>query len=127
MEFPSELKYTESHEWAKVQGNVVLVGITDFAQEQLGDIVFVELPTVGKKVKQFDEAGNVESAKAVGELKMPVSGEIVEVNKKLEDHPELVNSSPYREGWMVKIKLANPADLNKLLPVDKYKLLAKAH
>ena len=121
VEVPSELKYTETHEWIRIDGDVGTVGITDFAQEQLGDIVFVELPSVGAKMEQFAEAGNIESAKAVGELKSPVSGEITAVNSDLEGAPEKINSSPYGEGWVYKIKLANKGDISKLLSADVYK------
>jgi glycine cleavage system H protein len=121
VEIPSDLKYTESHEWIRINGDIGTVGITDFAQEQLGDIVFVELPGVGTKVDQFAEAGNIESAKAVGELKSPVSGEITAVNGDLEGAPEKINASPYGEGWIYKIKLADKGEVSKLLSADVYK------
>ena len=125
MEFPADLKYSESHEWVRVEGDVAVVGISDFAQAQLGDIVFVELPEVGDSVSKGDEPANIESSKAVGELKAPVSGEIIEVNGGLEDEPEKVNSDSYGEGWIMKIKMSDPSEVNSLLSVDKYKEIAK--
>ena len=120
MEFPEEFKYTEEHEWVQIEGDIVTVGITDFAQEALGDIVFVELPDVGYQVEEGKTFGVVESVKAVSDIFAPVSGEVVEVNDELPDTPELVNTSPYEGAWMVKIKLSNMAELDALLDSDAY-------
>ncbi len=118
---PEELKYATSHEWVKAdeEGNVT-VGITDHAQDLLGDIVFVELPEVGSLVAATDEAGVVESVKAASDVYAPVAGEIIEVNEKLNDSPELVNSDPYGDGWFFKIKMSDSADLDNLLAADEY-------
>ena len=125
MEIPTNLKYAQTHEWARVEGDVVVVGITDFAQKQLGDIVFIELPAIGKKVKQAENLGTSESAKSVGELLSPVSGEVIEVNKAVEGDPAVVNSAPYENGWLVKLKVGNAADLDKLLTPAQYAEIAK--
>lgn len=111
LSFPSDVKYTDDHEWAKVEGDLVSVGITDYAQDQLGEIVFVEMPEIGDSFGQGDEFGSVESVKAVSEIFLPISGEIVEVNSELEDAPELVNTDCYNKGWLVKIK---PQDLSEM-------------
>ncbi len=111
LNFPSDLKYTDDHEWAKVEGDLVSVGISDYAQDQLGEIVFVEVPEIGDTFEQADEFGSVESVKAVSEIFLPISGEVVEVNTTLEDEPELVNTDCYNKGWIVKIK---PQDLSEL-------------
>lgn len=121
MNFPAELKYTKDHEWVKlVEGNTALVGITDFAQHELGDIVYVDITTVGKSVAAEEVFGTVEAVKTVSDLFLPVAGTITEVNPVLEKEPELVNSDPYGEGWMVKITLDNPADLENLLTAEAY-------
>ena len=120
MEFPEEFKYTEEHEWVQVEGDIVTVGITDFAQDALGDIVFVELPEVGYQAEAGKTFGVVESVKAVSDIYSPVSGEVVEINEELPDTPELVNSSPYEGAWMLKIKLTNPAELDEMLDADAY-------
>lgn len=120
MNLPSELKYTKEHEWVKVEGELVKIGITDFAQSELGDIVFVELPEVGEEIKQDEPFGNVESVKTVSELFAPVSGEVVEINEALEDEPEQVNDSPYDEGWMIIVKPANLSDVDTLLTAEQY-------
>ena len=120
MEFPQHLKYTKEHEWARVEGNRVVVGITDFAQEELGDVVFVELPEVGTSLEATGTFGVVESVKAVSDLYAPVSGTIVDVNKVLEDRPELVNQSPYGEGWMIVMAIANAEELQQLLSAEEY-------
>ena len=117
---PSDLKYASSHEWARLDGDVVTVGITDHAQEALGDLVYVELPEVGDTVAAGDEAGVVESVKAASDIYAPVSGEIVAINDALEDTPELINSDPYGEGWMYKIKVADVSELDNLLSADDY-------
>jgi glycine cleavage system H protein len=121
MEFPPQLKYTKEHEWARVEGRRVVVGITDFAQEELGDVVFVELPEVGMAVEAAGTFGVVESVKAVSDLYAPVSGTIVEVNMVLEDRPELVNQSPYGEGWMIVIETMNAGELQQLLSAEEYR------
>jgi glycine cleavage system H protein len=105
MSVPEGLKYTKEHEWLKIDGDTVTVGITDFAQNSLGDIVYVELPEVGESVEAGDSIGNIESVKAVAELYCPISGEVVEINSELEDQPELTNASPFDQGWMIKIKV----------------------
>jgi glycine cleavage system H protein len=120
MNLPSEFKYTKEHEWVKVEGELVKIGITDFAQSELGDIVFVELPEVGEEIKQDEPFGNVESVKTVSELFAPVSGEVVEINEALEDEPEQVNDSPYDEGWMIIVKPANLKDVDELLTAEQY-------
>jgi len=120
MEFPEELKYTEEHEWVMVEDDVVTVGITDFAQDQLGDVVFVELPAVGTMVEAGKPFGVVESVKAVSDVYSPVSGEVVEVNEELPDSPETINTSPYEDGWMIKVKLADTAELGGLMDADAY-------
>jgi len=118
---PEGLHYTKDHEWAKLEGRRVRVGITDHAQKELTDVVYVELPTVGKAVKQGDEMGVVESVKAASEIYAPFSGTVVEVNKALEDKPELVNQSPYGEGWMVVLEVANPDDAKALMDAAAYR------
>lgn len=117
---PSELKYASSHEWARLEGDVVVVGITDHAQEALGDLVFVELPEVGDTVAAGDEAGVVESVKAASDIYAPVSGEVIEINSALEDAPELINSDPYGEGWMYKIRVSSVEELDELLSAEEY-------
>ncbi|HEY7745208.1 MAG TPA: glycine cleavage system protein GcvH [Desulfuromonadales bacterium] len=120
MEFPEELKYTEEHEWVMVEDDVVTVGITDFAQDQLGDVVFVELPAVGTIVEAGKPFGVVESVKAVSDVYAPLSGEVVEINEELPDAPETINTSPYDDGWMIKIKLSDAAELEGLMDADAY-------
>ena len=118
MNVPSNLKYTKEHEWVRVEGDNAFVGITDFAQGELGEIVFVEVETVGETLNQGDVFGSVEAVKTVSDLFLPVGGEILEFNEKLEDAPELVNSDPYGEGWMVKIAIADVAELEGLLSAE---------
>lgn len=120
LNLPDDLRYTEDHEWARKDGDTFVVGINDYAQDQLGDIVFVELPDQGSTFDQGEEFGTVESVKAVSELYLPIAGEIVEVNEALADSPELVNSDPYGQGWMVKIKAGDAGDFDKLLNRDDY-------
>ncbi len=120
MNFPANLKYTETHEWVRVEGDIAVVGITDHAQEQLGEIVFVELPSVGAACTKGTEFGTVESSKAVGEIKAPVSGKITEINSALEDEPGTVNSDPYGKGFLVKIKMSDPAEVKSLLDAKAY-------
>lgn len=124
MEFPENLKYTKEHEWVRVEGEFAVVGITDFAQSELGDIVYVEVDALHDHVDQDDVFGSVEAVKTVSDLYMPISGEIVEMNEALEDSPELVNSDPYNEGWMVKIKISDSDELEDLLDVEAYKEIA---
>ena len=118
--FPDDIRYAQSHEWAKTEGDRVRVGITDYAQDQLGDIVFVELPDVGETLQKGAEFGTVESVKAVSELYMPISGEIVSVNAALEDSPEFVNNSPFSDGWMIEVKPDDMAELDSLMTKDAY-------
>ncbi|MEE8203687.1 MAG: glycine cleavage system protein GcvH [Alphaproteobacteria bacterium] len=117
----SELRYTEDHEWVRIDGDVVTVGISDYAQEQLGDIVFVELPDVGKTVSRSDETGVIESVKAASEVYAPVSGEVIEVNAALTDTPDKVNSDPTGDGWFMKIKLSDASEVEKLMDEAAYK------
>jgi glycine cleavage system H protein len=124
MPYPVDLKYTKDHEWIRLSGAAAEVGITDYAQQQLGDVVFVELPDVGRKVTAGESFGSIESVKAVSELFAPASGEVTEVNPALKDHPELVNSRPY-ETWMVKIRLADPNAAGALLDSAQYERLVK--
>jgi len=124
--FPDYLKYTSSHEWVKIENQIAIVGITDYAQHQLGDIVYIELPDKGTIIERERSAGEIESVKAVEDLIMPLSGEVIETNSNLVDNPELVNSSPFNEGWILKIKLSNLDEINKLLSVDKYIELVKS-
>jgi glycine cleavage system H protein len=121
MEVPEGLKYTKEHEWARIERTRVVVGITDFAQEELGDVVFVELPEPGTAVAAEGTFGVVESVKAVSDLYCPVSGTVIEVNTDLEDHPELVNDSPYEDGWMIVIEPSNSAEFNELLSAADYR------
>jgi len=120
MEFPKNLKYSEEHEWVRVEGNRAVIGITDYAQSELGDIVFVELPEVGAEVKQNEPFGSVESVKTVSELYAPVSGKVVEVNGELDGSPELVNQSPYDKGWMIVVEMSDPSELDNLMDAEAY-------
>ena len=117
---PDDIHYAESHEWAKAEGDNVKVGISDYAQDQLGDIVFVEMPEVGETFDKGTEFGTVESVKAVSELNIPIGGEIVAVNSALEDSPELINNAPYSDGWMIEVKANDPAELEALMTKDAY-------
>ncbi|MBL7922600.1 MAG: glycine cleavage system protein GcvH [Bacteroidia bacterium] len=126
MNIPAELKYTKDHEWVRIEGDIATIGITDFAQSELGDIVYVEIETVGDTVEQEAVFGTVEAVKTVSDLFMPLSGEVLELNAKLEGEPELVNKDPYGDGWMVKVKIADPAQLSSLLSADAYKSLIGA-
>lgn len=123
MNFPEELKYTNDHEWVRVEGDVAYVGITDFAQHELGDIVYIEIDTLGKEVAKEDQFGTVEAVKTVSDLLMPVTGKVTELNKKLDANPELVNTDPYGEGWMVKVQLTDPSQVESLLSASAYKSL----
>jgi len=118
--FPKELKYTVTHEWVLLEDDIAIVGITDFAQHQLGDIVYVEMPDIGMVFERESNAGEIESVKAVGEIIMPLSGEIIETNSKVIDNPELVNSSPFEEGWIMKIKISHKDEVENLISVEEY-------
>ncbi len=120
MSIPAELKYTKDHEWVRMNGDIAIVGITAFAQGELGDIVYVEIETVGESLDREEVFGSIEAVKTVSDLFMPLSGEILELNEALEGNPELVNSDPYGEGWMVKIKVSNPSELDELLGAEDY-------
>lgn len=120
MSIPAELKYTKDHEWVRMDGDIAIVGITAFAQGELGDIVYVEIETVGESLDREEVFGSIEAVKTVSDLFMPLSGEILELNEALESNPELVNSDPYGEGWMVKIKLSNRSELDELLGAEDY-------
>ena len=123
MNIPSELKYTKDHEWVRVDGDVVTIGVTDFAQSELGDIVYVEVDTLDETLDREEVFGTVEAVKTVSDLFLPLTGEIIEFNEALEDAPELVNSDPYGEGWMIKLKFSNPEELDELLSDVDYKAL----
>jgi glycine cleavage system H protein len=118
--YPDNLQYTKDHEWLRVEGETGVIGITDFAQEQLGDVVHVQLPRIGEKFEAHDTFGEVESVKTFSELYIPVSGEIVAINEQLADAPELVNNAPYGDGWMVRLKLSTPGEVDGLLSSSEY-------
>jgi glycine cleavage system H protein len=120
MNFPSELKYTKEHEWVRIEGDIATVGITDFAQSELGDIVFVEIETQGETMGSGDTFGTVEAVKTVSDLYMPLSGEIVEVNADLQSNPENINEDPYQKGWMIKIKMSDSSEANALMDAANY-------
>ena len=120
LNFPEDVRYAESHEWVKTTGDTARIGITDYAQDQLGDIVFVELPDVGESFEKGAEFGTVESVKAVSELYLPVSGEVVAINEALEDAPELINNTPFSDGWMIEVKLDDSSELDTLMDRDAY-------
>jgi glycine cleavage system H protein len=124
MQFPEELQYTKEHEWVRIEeDDVVVIGITDFAQGELGDIVYVDVDTVEMDLEQNDVFGVVEAVKTTSDLYMPVSGEVLEVNAKLKNQPELVNTDPYGEGWIIKVKMAEPSELSVLMDADAYEAL----
>ena len=123
MNIPSNLHYTKEHEWIRVEGNEAYVGITDYAQSELGEIVFVDINTEGETLAQEEVFGSVEAVKTVSDLNMPVSGEVLEINETINVQPELVNNDPYGEGWMIKISVANPEELNNLLDAEGYQAL----
>ncbi len=125
MNFPDNLKYTAEHEWVKIEGDTAIVGITDFAQGELGDIVFVEVETVGEELDQNDVFGTIEAVKTVSDLFLPVSGEIIAFNHSLEDSPEAINQDPYGDGWIIKIKMSEPNQHKALMDVDSYKSIAE--
>lgn len=123
MNIPSNLKYSKDHEWVRVEGDIAYIGITDFAQSELGEIVIVDITTEGETLAREAVFGSIEAVKTVSDLFMPVGGEVSEVNPKLEDNPELVNSDPYGEGWMIKVKMTDPSEVGKLLDAEAYKAL----
>ncbi len=126
MNIPADLKYTPDHEWIRVEGDVAVVGITDFAQGELGDVVFVEIETVGEELEKGETFGTVEAVKTVSDLFMPVGGEVLEMNESLADEPELVNKDPYNAGWMIKIKISDVSELEGLLSADSYEKMLHA-
>lgn len=126
MNVPNNLKYSKEHEWVKVEGDTATVGITDFAQSELGDIVFVEIDTVGDEIDADEVFGTIEAVKTVSDLFMPVGGEVLELNEKLEDEPELVNSDPYGDGWLIKVKLSDASQLENLMDATAYKDMINA-
>ena len=126
MNFPANLKYSKEHEWIRVEGQTGYIGITDFAQKELGDIVYVDIETVGKTVEKDAEFGTVEAVKTVSDLFMPVGGKVLEKNPGLDSNPAAVNNDPYESGWMIKVELTNPADLDALMDVEAYKALIGA-
>ncbi|HDN59775.1 MAG TPA: glycine cleavage system protein GcvH [Candidatus Marinimicrobia bacterium] len=123
MNVPEDLKYTNDHEWVKVDGDTAIVGITDYAQSELGDIVYIELPEVGREVSKGDPAATIEAVKTVADVYSPLSGEVIEVNEKLKDATEIVNKDPYGDGWMFKIRIKDKDELNELLTAEDYKKL----
>jgi glycine cleavage system H protein len=126
VEIKDDLKYTKEHEWVKVEGDVSTMGITDYAQKELGDVVFVELPQVGTKVEQMKPFGVIEAVKAVSDLFSPLSGEVIEVNTQLESQSNLINSDPYGQGWIIRIKVKDPKELNALLSSEEYRKLVES-
>mgnify|MGYP001409713062 CR=1 FL=1 len=121
MNFPNDLKYTKDHEWIRVEGAFAFLGVTDFAQKELGDVVYVEIDTKGETLTQEETFGTIEAVKTVSDMFMPVGGEVVEINPKLESKPEMVNQDPYGDGWMIKMKMTNPDELKDLMTADEYK------
>jgi glycine cleavage system H protein len=126
MNFPAELKYTKDHEWVSVSGNEATIGITDFAQRELGDIVYIDINSIGTEIAKDDVFGTVEAVKTVSDLFMPLTGTVLEINSDLNDNPELVNSDPYQKGWMVKVAVTDLAEVNELLSAEDYKALVGA-
>jgi len=123
MHFPENLKYTKDHEWVQVEGSTAIIGVTDFAQGELGDIVFVDIDTLDEELPHEKVFGTIEAVKTVSDLFMPVSGKIVELNPELQSNPAAVNKDPYKSGWMIKVEMSNPSELNNLLSADQYKTL----
>ena len=123
MNIPANLKYTSEHEWIRQEGDIAYVGITDYAQEQLGDIVFVDIQTLGETVNKDEVFGAIEAVKTVADALMPLTGEVIEVNEELEAEPQAVNTDPYGKGWMIKVKIANPAEIEELLDADAYEAI----
>ena len=126
MNIPPELKYTKDHEWVKIDGEIATIGITDFAQQELGDIVYIEIESIGETLDAEEVFGTVEAVKTVSDLFMPLSGEVLEFNADLEDTPESVNDDPYKSGWMIKVKIEDPSQISDLLDFDAYQQLIKA-
>lgn len=125
MNFPTNIKYTREHEWIRVEGNEAFVGITDYAQSELGEIVFVDVPTVGETVSQGEVFGSIEAVKTVSDLNMPATGEVLELNEELDAQPELVNNDPYGKGWIIRVALSDVAELDNLLDAEAYQALLK--
>ena len=125
MNLPENIKYTEDHEWAKLEDNILTIGITDFAQSELGDIIFVEFPDLNIKVSTKDSIGTLEAVKTVADIYSPISGEIIELNNQLEDNPELINEDPYNQGWILKIRMDDEGEYNSLLTNNQYQDLIK--
>ena len=123
---PEDLKYSEEHEWLRMEGDAAVIGITHFAQDSLGDVVFVELPEVGSDVEQFQKMGEIESVKAVSDLYSPVGGRVIEVNESLVDSPELVNDSPYEDGWMLRVEVADSSEIERLMSASEYDALIES-
>lgn len=123
---PEDLKYTKEHEWAKIEGDIATIGITDFAQSELSDIVYVELPAIGTMVEQMQPFGSIEAVKTVADLFAPLTGEVIEVNEELETNPGIINEDPYGLGWMIKIRITNPEEIQNLLSAEEYKKLIGA-
>ena len=123
MSVPAELKYTSEHEWIRVEGDEIVIGVTDFAQGELGDVVFIEIETQGENLSKGDTFGTIEAVKTVSDLYMPVDGEVLEVNSALEDTPELVNSEPFEGGWMIRVKMSDPSQLDDLMSAEAYSAL----
>lgn len=123
MTFPNNIRYTREHEWIRVEGEEAVVGITDYAQSELGEIVFIDVDTVGETIAQGDVFGSVEAVKTVSDLNMPMSGEVLEVNAALEEHPELVNNDPYGEGWIVRVRISDPAEMDTLMDAAAYEAM----
>jgi glycine cleavage system H protein len=121
LDTPSDLKYTEEHEWLRVDGDTVEIGITDYAQGELGDIVFVELPSVGDQIERGESFGTIEAVKAVSDLYAPITGKVTEINDSLEDDPTVINRDPYGDGWMIKVEISDSSEIEKLLTADAYK------
>ena len=126
MNIPTQLKYTKDHEWVKIDGEIATIGITDFAQQELGDIVYIEIESIGETLDAEEVFGTVEAVKTVSDLFMPLSGEVLEFNAALEDSPESVNDDPYKSGWMIKVKIEDPSQISDLLDFDAYQQLIKA-
>ena len=121
MNFPKELHYTKEHEWIRDEGGMAWIGVTDYAQDKLGDVVFVEMPEPGESIRKGEAFGVIESVKAASDVYSPVSGEVIEINQALEEHPEYVNQSPYGDGWIVKVKMQAPAEMQDLMDVEEYR------
>lgn len=121
MDFPEELRYTEEHEWIRDEGGKATIGVSEYAQERLGDVVFVEMPEIGMKINKGEAFGVIESVKAASDIFMPVSGEVTGINRILEDHPEYINQSPYGEGWIIKVRMSDAAELSDLMDSEKYR------